>query len=102
MYRKPGFPGNPDRCRCYPAESERQDPSQVRIKLRRYRLVCLQPKKSPGSYRAGAGEKAAFDQNSNARLKRADRMPARNPGSRVAVGELMLKVGWLGEYPQLA
>ena len=61
-----------------------------------------QPKKSPGSERAGAGETATFDQNSNARLKRADRIPARNPGSRVAVGELMLKVGWLGEYPQLA
>ncbi len=59
-------------------------------------------KKAPARTEPGPIMQLAFHQNSNARLKRADRIPARNPGSRVAVGELMLKVGWLGEYPQLA
>ena len=59
-------------------------------------------KKAPALNEPGLVKLLAFDQYSNAMLKRADRMPARNPGSRVAVGELMLKVGWLGEYPQLA
>ena len=59
-------------------------------------------KKAPARFEPGLAKQLAFHQYSNAMLKRTDRIPARNPGSRVAVGELMLKAGWLGGYPQLA
>ena len=45
---------------------------------------------APARTEPGPLEKLAFDQNSSARLKRAVRMPARSPGSRVALFALML------------
>ena len=47
-------------------------------------------KKAPALNEPGLVKLLAFDQNSNARLNRALRIPARNPGSRVALFALML------------
>ena len=54
------------------------------------RVFSRSQKKAPALNEPGLVKQLAFHQNSSARLKRADRIPALNPGSRVAVGELML------------